>query len=168
MKKKKEIENKNYIEHFGEIYVSEEIAKLLRELGFDWKCSYQFIDGKIIEMLSSYSNSQMCPEHFAAPKIYDAQRWMREVLHIHIEVVIGDHAKDWGYYYFINIHEPDKMPPINGVPKMSKFYQDFESYEDALSDAMRKCLIERKVISSMSAEDWVTEANIEAACDDIN
>ena len=125
------MKKKNYIEYLGEVYVSEEIAKLLRELGFDWKCSYQFIDGKIIEMLSSYSNSQMCPEHFAAPKIYDAQKWMREVLHIHIEVVIGDHAKDWGYYYYTNIHEPDEMPPINGIPKSSRYFEEFKSYEEA-------------------------------------
>lgn len=33
--KTKLMKKKNYIEHFGEIFVSEEIAKLLRELGFD-------------------------------------------------------------------------------------------------------------------------------------
>lgn len=162
------MKKKNYIEYLGEVYVSEEIAKHLRALGFDWKCSQQFIKGKIITMLFAASNPEMSPEHYAAPKIYDAQRWMREVLHIHIDVVIGDHSKDWGYYYYTNIHEPDKMPPINGTPKSSRYFGVFKSYEAALSEAMRKCLIERKVLNSMSAADWVTEANMEAACDDIN
>ena len=174
-----------------EDYVNVEVAKLLKELGFDWWSdkyygSTPYINGEKVEVymdkhipedaewrindklsFCGYRNRED-ELAYAAPTLEMAQKWVREVLNMHIEIVVGDHNKDWGYYYFTNIHEPEDMPVINGTPKMSKFYSGFTSYEEALLDALRICLINRKVITSKSASDWVTEANIEMSANDID
>lgn len=114
-----------------ETYVSLEVAKLLKQAGFDWKCSHQFIDGKIIEMLFSYSNSQMCTEHFAAPTLAVAQKWLREMKGWEAQVAYG-FDEDGHKTYVTECGNPE------GDLEDYKVY--FPTYEETLEAGIKKAL----------------------------
>ena len=72
-----------------ECYVSFEIAKLLKEAGFDWKCRKCYNKGVLFDMEPDEIRTQT-PQHSSydvlAPTLDVAQRWLREVKNTHIEV----------------------------------------------------------------------------------
>lgn len=124
-----------------ESYVSLETAKLLKQAGFDWETIRSYGQDEGLYGTIGISRNFNAEKGFiAASSLAVAQRWLREVKGMHIEIIVGDNSKDWGYYYFTDIHEPDKMPLINGVPKMSVFYSDFDTYESALEAGINRCL----------------------------
>lgn len=76
-----------------ENYVSSEVAKLLKEAGFDWKCNGVFLseDGTQYAFIKSdaacdNNNSKYNPYNISAPTLDIAQKWLREVYHLHITI----------------------------------------------------------------------------------
>lgn len=72
----------------NEDYVSFEVAKLLKEKGFDWFCENHYIvncepDGKALAFAGFI--------YYKKPTIYIARKWLRETkgIYIWVEPVIG-------------------------------------------------------------------------------
>ena len=131
-----------------EEYVSFEVAKLLKEKGFNEKCQKVYLeDGKpvwftnfmegesfgdnadikaVLDYNNSVTSAYLCPTHQVA------MRWFREVHNIFIEPLI-----DWGsgdeYWWTVDIVRIKK----NGlIAELS----GCESYEDAVEAALKYCL----------------------------
>lgn len=68
-----------------EYYVSYEIAKLLKELGFDWECNYHYANSNML-CHGFCNNDPIFKVIMSAPTLEVAQRWLREVKNTHIEV----------------------------------------------------------------------------------
>ena len=83
-----------------ECYVSPEIAKLLEQVGFDWKCKYAYIvtpEGDMSTgeegMLTDYvENVNWIVK---APTLDVAQRWLREVKGLIVQIDFLRHNKWW-------------------------------------------------------------------------
>ena len=120
-----------------EDYVSCNIAKLLKEKGFDENCAalYHLRTGEIIQQGVGYvfNNSQW--ENFvSAPTLQMAMKWLREVHHYYIQVMLdswalGDHS---GYYVVVQKTDSDFEMMLSDT-KERVFYG---TPEDAAEDAI--------------------------------
>ena len=111
-----------------EVYVSLEIAKLLKEAGFDWEVEkfwwYDKQDKKyFLSILRPKSNG------YFAPTLDVAQRWLREAYHLHI-TIFSSSQKSWMF----RITRPHQMLE-DGV-----YGEDFYTYEEAQEAGIRKAL----------------------------
>ena len=116
-----------------EAYVSFEVAKLLKEKGFNepircWYDNFQDFHEEGVRM----SNSDCLPPTIMCPTQAMAMAWFRKVHNISIEPFI-----DWGsgdeYWWTVDIGRIKK----NGlIAELS----GCESYEDAVEAALKYCL----------------------------
>ena len=99
----------------NDVYVDFKIAKLLKELGFDWECPCHWVDGSkgdtallipkkhffygnvygdIIRADEDWNHSKQYEENlyqvYSAPSLSIVQRWLREVKSIHIVTNLND------------------------------------------------------------------------------
>lgn len=117
-----------------EYYVSLEVAKLLKEAGFDWEvntCRYNLSPDKVSSNGTLKSNfNGYAFQHIAisAPTLDVAQRWLREVKNADIFALRDN--RDSLYY---NFGECDKFPFITS----DKY---FDTYEQALEEGIKKIL----------------------------
>jgi hypothetical protein len=128
------------IEQNHECYVDLEVAKLLKEAGFDWKCNGAFIseDGiqyAFIKMdaVCDSNNSKYNPYNISAPTLDVAQRWMREVKDVDIVVHIDYHYGEQyskAYYCPFYIGTGDKLYTT----------EHFKTYEEALEAGIKNAL----------------------------
>lgn len=114
-----------------EYYVSLEVAKLLAEVGFDWKCKTYYDtslyrDEIIIEDVLHDYNFMNGSIIFSAPTLDVAQRWLREVRREYI--VVHPIVNKW----FYSIHR------LN----FGHYYRDkkFSTYEEAQEAGIKKAL----------------------------
>lgn len=98
------------IEQNHEYYVSLEVAKLLKEAGFDWKCMcyYTLINPKIhipnngvIAFMKKYeelfrNHNETKSLIYSAPTIDVAQRWLREVKNVSVDISSTRYS-EWEY-----------------------------------------------------------------------
>ena len=110
----------------NEYYVSFEVAKLLKEAGFDWNCKGKFYD---------FTNH--C-EIYKKPTLDVAQRWLREVKGF--ENFVGFTKHDFGNgnekAYFYDCYE---------IPENEDAFEHFDdiyyhSYEEAQEAGIKKAL----------------------------
>ena len=86
-----------------EDFVSFEIAKLLKENGFDEECScfYDNIDygtpGLEVDGQLYYKNSALDDEEYAAPTLQMAMKWLREKYNIFICILFLEEYDGYGY-----------------------------------------------------------------------
>lgn len=141
-----------------ECYVSPEVAKLLREAGFDWECRkiyYRYHeDGDTWELEDNYKNykSILKLDHcLLTPTLDVAQRWLREVKNIEIyiswEIEFEEKELNWNkrrYCYDIDTH-------VNSIPLLSidddywaegyhTFGNSYSTYEEAQEAGIKKAL----------------------------
>ena len=125
-----------------EDYVSFEQAKALKELEFDWEVvkGYSHFPGEKIKTFNAQEEnvnaiySKWC---FAAPSLYQTQKWLREVKKLDIDITL-----------FRDIdarREPPKIKryyncEIAYSEDSEDLYEDFDSYEEALSSGINKAL----------------------------
>lgn len=115
----------------NEDYVSFEVAKLLKEKGFDWFCENHYIvncepDGKTLAFAGFI--------YYKKPTLYIAQKWLRETKSIHINIAAFE-----GNYYAVLFKTNGSFiknmvkegPNRNGI---------WESYEDALNAGILEAL----------------------------
>lgn len=78
-----------------EDYVSFEIAKLLREKGFDYSsyCHYRLNDGELCNFNTNCNTNLKQNDYITAPTLQMAMKWLREVHNILI--VIEPHRYDY-------------------------------------------------------------------------
>ena len=119
----------------NEDYVSYEVAKLLKEKEFKWKC-----DNQVVEKIPGTEREEWDEDECAyvtktncniypKPTLYMAQKWLRGVQGIHI--VIDFKSKDSWYYRIYDLDD-------NELIKQSEGY--FNTYEDALQAGILRAL----------------------------
>ncbi len=123
-----------------EQYASYEVAKLLKDKGFDWVVNtyycddYNYAQHDIIEYKKENYNSHKV--HISAPTQQMAMRWLREEKGIYIEFILTV----YGTYTFTTFNIP-------GFNKCSynAYYEgseQFNEYEEAVEAALKYCLTE--------------------------
>ena len=111
-----------------EYYVSLEVAKLLKEAGFDWEIkTFYFMDQLGETMLGDAKNHNFSNQFISAPTLEVAQRWLREVKNIDV---------------FAYRNEPkDKFESIVSFDKKwSTTGMCINTYEEALEAGIKKVL----------------------------
>lgn len=135
----------------NEYYVSFEVAKLLKETGFDWEVNHSYpnisaLDNSCsgyMEDLSFYHN--LNDEKYgglSAPTLEVAQRWLREVKHLDISIHYDPTIKSQPYAYSIYDVE-EKFNDILGIiSPVTHSYSDgyFYTYEEAQESGIMKAL----------------------------
>lgn len=78
-----------------EDYVSLEVAKLLKEKGYNELCnsSYFLHDGNWIFQYGNNQNKLNDENWLSTPTLYDAQKWLRENHNIHLHVLCTSYCK---------------------------------------------------------------------------
>ena len=123
-----------------EYYVSLEVAKLLEQVGFDWKCKYAYIvtsegDMPIGEegMLTDYVENVNWV--VKAPTLDVAQRWLREVKDIDVYIFPTTNNKR-GCVYEWGIKTFGRALWVEGQP----YTNQYETYEEAQEAGIKKAL----------------------------
>ena len=112
-----------------EDYVSFEVAKLLKEKGFDGIVTNSY-DNYTLEFLPH------CAKHYGqtnAPTLQMAMKWLREVYNIHIEVK---------YFFEPHIYKYTITYTPVALDNISSHPQCFNTYEEASETAIKYCLEE--------------------------
>ena len=125
-----------------EDYVSFETAKLLKEKGFNEEVICYYDDGGSLN-LNKFVEFQCCNEGygssvFAAPTLQITMKWLREVHHLYIQVMLDSWAcgGHMGYYVVIQ----------NTTSDFEMMLQDalddvfYDTYEEACEAAIKYCL----------------------------
>ena len=122
-----------------EYYVSVEVAKLLKEAGFDWRCKYSYIttpegdmptgeEGILIEYAENINWL------VSAPTLDVSQRWLRVVkgIHLYVRPILDEHK------YVVTVVVDDltwgQVNDNNGTSKR------FDTYEEAQEAGIKKAL----------------------------
>lgn len=122
----------------NEYYVSLDVAKLLKETGFDWETKNWWDYCKPIDewSLRNYPekpvnwNSKYYNYDCSAPTLDVVQRWLREVKDIEVNVlcVYIDHIKKYSYTIFTNEYKHEIID------------EGFDTYEEAQEAGIKKAL----------------------------
>ena len=140
-----------------ECYVSFEIAKLLKEAGFDWEEHYPrnfcYVNDNTELFDKSVLKNYIGEDDviYLAPTLDIAQRWLREIKNIEIciswEIEFDEKELDWNkrrYCYDIDTH-------VNSIPLLSidddywgegyhTFGNSYSTYEEAQEAGIKKVL----------------------------
>ena len=112
-----------------EDYVSFEIAKLLKEKGFDWSCGDSYV----------VANKIVCPK----PTHQMAMKWLREEKNLYVVVCIsydtsvdadGNEVDRWTFWFF------EVLSSISGSLIYMEEINEYDSYEEAVEAALKYCL----------------------------
>ena len=130
-----------------ECYVSLEVAKLLKEAGFDWRTnkfysvsdsdnSYVFNDNEFtVDWNNNDSvnsiHAQTNETYYSTPTLEVAQRWLREVKRCIVEVNYDDCQKHYWVELFINEDDGGGIPFYGNV---------FAMFEEAQEAGIKKAL----------------------------
>ena len=125
-----------------EDYVSFETAKLLKERGFDEKCSHYWQDEiseySITKEIHRWTDSTLAnteistSKRFSAPTLQMVMKWLREVHNIHISIATVCDGKAWGYETIIQKQR---------IPVPATLFIDWkDTSEEACEAAIRYCL----------------------------
>lgn len=128
-----------------EDYVGYEVAKLLKEKGFDECCEAYYEDGRFCWVW----NDGRCrntdnPKYVSCPTQALAMKWLREVHNVHVSVnPIVDYVEDAdGHKYEDNVYWAFEF--INSVSgrfiELTDNDYQFDTYEDAVEAALKDCL----------------------------
>lgn len=125
-----------------EDYVSYEVAKLLKERGFDEPIQYFYkFDSKELYRGTVFTNTQIGDKFYNAPTHQMAMKWLREIYGIDIVIEISDPSvKDRKYYCII-------WDDNNN----SYILDLFNSYEDAV-EAVLKYVLENLLTFKIKEE----------------
>lgn len=118
-----------------EDYVSVEIAKTLKEKGFDWDC-----ESKRFYPEPDYD--QESPDGVYAPTLQTVRKWLREKHHLHIEVRITNHSMSdmvniIKYYWVMCDTETGRWCDESTVYDIKPFDKSEEAEEDAIRIALK-------------------------------
>lgn len=120
-----------------EYYVSYEIAKLLKELGFDWECNYHYANSNML-CHGFCNNDPIFKVIMSAPTLSVAQRWLREVKDIYLDIDTHFNSSGVWFSYVINIFDSDAKFGIHS--NCLGAGHPFNTYEEALEVGIKKAL----------------------------
>ena len=131
----------------AEDYVSFEIAKLLKEKGFDCECRGYYDTTKHLDYMLEHSGSEMDSNdgpdcYISAPTIQMAMKWLREV---HNKIIVpsislDDRTSSTINHYTVGIWY---VPKNNGGAfcyTSPAPYKGYPSFEEACESAIKYCL----------------------------
>ena len=113
-----------------EDYVSFEIAKLLKERGFDRRCRAYYASAGSFSYEKYEVESSECEMHnvILAPTLQMAMKWLREVHNIAIDT-------EWEHLWYAYVK------PMTANPFEDDYHQCFSrKYEEAVEEAIKYCL----------------------------
>jgi len=130
-----------------ECYVSIEVAKLLKEAGFDWKCKYAYIitpDGDMPTgeegMLTEYVENVNWL--VSAPTLDVAQRWLREAKGFMVETTFI--TDEYSVIYQANLYEVVSENSSEGFSELISVVKGQSelkrTYEEAQEAGIKKAL----------------------------
>ena len=131
-----------------EDYVTYEVAKLLKEKGYDEECNAYYHNDKSNEYcgVNDGERFELCEGGFynkcnkyrdAAPTLYEAQKWLREMYGIYV-LVTPYHNSDYGKFLTFDIYRKiDCYPYLEYVNDSDDV---FYFYEEALNAGIKKAL----------------------------
>lgn len=118
--------------------VTLETAKLLKEKGFVWECERTISCDKIIRRWNRPQDISCCTEidgelvEFLCPTLYVAQKWLREIKDLHIE--ISYMYENYWIYDILTIPNHD-LVGLSDRPIIH-----YKSYEEALEAGIQEAL----------------------------
>ena len=118
-----------------EDYVSYEQSVKLKELGFNWECNHFYDEDKELikyDFHQEFYDEELYADCILAPTLSQVHKWLREVHHIDINIDSVYHILDTGdeIMYGLRIS--------NQRTFQREFYQNYNSYEEALSIGIDK------------------------------
>ena len=122
-----------------EDYVSFETAKLLKEKGFNEPCLMCYTYCETLENYgnyNSYKNSDVFS--FTAPTIQMTMKWLREVHHYYIQVMLDSWACGEHLGYYVVIQKTDSDFEMMLQDALDEVF--YSSYEQACEAAIKYCL----------------------------
>lgn len=137
----------------NEDFCTYEIARMLKAMGFDWPCSHYYTKENAVDdevwitpsafSLKDWNNGRNAEPDFlkplcSAPTLYSAQKWLREIIGIHVGVTPVIQIRKWQFYLddltqHINPHDGEMLTRC--TEEMQDEYDEeyFDTYESALS-----------------------------------
>lgn len=116
-----------------EDYVSLDVAKLLKEKGFDEQCRYTYCGESEEDIgVSNNKNSSFPQDIYSMPTLYEAQKWLRNEKGLYVEVSYMN--SDYYIYEILTIPKHDLI----GLSNREPFY--YKSYEQALNNGIKEGL----------------------------
>lgn len=115
-------------------YCSYEVAKLLKEKGFDEPCQYFYkFDSNEIYRGTVFTNTQIGDKFYNAPTHQMAMKWLREVYNIFIEIGTSIDLNDKYYFGYTILDKECKYVRMR--------YTNLNwNYEDAVEAALKYCI----------------------------
>ena len=128
------------ITELHDVYVSRELATLLKQAGFDWKCReyyYNFTTtGWSLNFDDNFVNWNSWSElYISAPTLEVAQRWLREVKDIDVYIFPTTNNKR-GCVYEWGIKTFGRALWVEGQP----YTNQYETYEESQEEGIKKAL----------------------------
>ena len=126
----------------SEDYVSYEVAKLLKDRGFDGVCRYYYPDGhtNLVSYVDCRQFDIFNNESCIAPTLQMACKWLREVHNIFIEIYLPSHSEHEDTIY----HGTYSFDIFNLNKKVYVYCtwneKEFNSYEEAIEAAIKYTL----------------------------
>ena len=121
-----------------EAYVSFEIARLLKEKGFNEGCNSYFISDNEIALISVRRDFNDYGVYLSAPTQQMAMRWLREKYNISIEINTFWNGSDDEPYKFSKYTYGFRVDTPNFTDRYRK--SEFDTYEQAAEAAIRYSL----------------------------
>jgi len=115
-----------------EDYVSFEIAKLLKEKGFDYPsyCHYRLNNGELCNFNTNYNTNLKQNDYITAPTLQMTMDWLREYHCLWINIYpLTSYRWTWSIWF---MNEPDR--------KMGEALQSISTYKEACEAAIEYCL----------------------------
>ena len=123
----------------NEDYVSHEVAKLLKEKGFDSHYSTHFYKNNKLECyMDDRKKYWLQKDEYAAPSLYIAQKWLKETkgIYIWVEPVVGRKWTTSSCDFNVSLEESDWIER-----KLHKDgYHIYEDYTEALQTGILEAL----------------------------
>lgn len=110
--------------------VTLDTAKMLREKGFNEYCRFVIGEDRVISDISSTWN--LPPNSFPVPTQSIAQKWLREIKNLHIELFYM--RGDYWVYRILTIPEHDIIELPN------RPFLHYKSYEETLEAGLQEAL----------------------------
>ena len=131
-----------------EYYVSLEVAKLLKEAGFDWKCRRIYVldsenDPEYVFSTANFTNTLKEIEGYirlSAPTLEIAQRWLRVVkqIHLYVRPILDEHK------YVVTVVVDDlTWGQVNDNNGTSKRFNTYEEAQEAGIEKALKLILEK-------------------------
>ena len=120
-----------------ECYVSLEVAKLLKKVGFDWGTYSAYNkDGMFTDKNRSILTWNDFANYYSAPTLDVAQRWLREVKNVWIEVLLVNATDP---HYRVDLVNSSKYNNSYGIIHYAD-YKVYEVPEEAQEAGIKKAL----------------------------